>query len=253
LSEALVLFDHQPDVAAITLNRPEAYNAVSFAMLECLRDISAALEDAPPRAVILSGAGRGFCGGVDLKESREADEAFARKRVTLMHDVLTRLRRIPSPLIVAVHGTAAGLGCELAISGDIRIASLDARFGYPEPRVAVPSPAHHLTRLIGLARAQEMLLTACWIDASEAAACGLATRIADDPLAAARTLAAELMKLSPLSLRHTKENIQIGLDAGAEAASAHHIEHVAAAASTSDRKEALAAFAEKREPRFRGV
>src|SRR5690606_17795208 len=109
--------------------------------------------------VVLAAAGKGFCGGVDLKESREADAAFASKRVTLMHEVLRRLRSLPAPLIVAMRGTAAGLGCELAISGDLRIVAPDARLGYPEPRVAVPSPAHHLTHLIGMARAQDMLLT----------------------------------------------------------------------------------------------
>ncbi|HLT19608.1 MAG TPA: enoyl-CoA hydratase/isomerase family protein [Thermomicrobiales bacterium] len=252
MSEDLVLFEKSPEISTLTLNRPHVYNAVSYAMLERLRDILSELESDLPRVVIVAANGKGFCGGVDLKESREADAAFANRRVTLMHEVLSRLRRLPSPVVMAIEGVAAGLGAELAISGDIRIASPSARFGYPEPRVAVPSPAHHLVNLIGLARAQEMLLTARWVEAEEARQWGLATRIADDPLAAAQEVAAELMKLSPLSLRHTKGNIWVAIDDGARASSEHHIEHVTAAADTADRKEALAAFAEKREPRFTG-
>jgi len=252
VSEDLVLFEKSPDITTLTLNRPSVYNAVSFGMLERLRDILIDLERDLPRVVIVTGSGRGFCGGVDLKESREANREFAHRRVTLMHEVLSRLRRLPSPVVMAIDGVAAGLGCELAISGDIRVASPNARFGYPEPRVAVPSPAHHLVNLIGLARAQDMLLTARWVEAAEAHRWGLATRIADDPLAGAHEVAEGLLKLSPLSLRHTKGNIWVSIDEGAQASSAHHIEHVAAAADTQDRKEALAAFAEKREPRFTG-
>src|SRR5690606_21491073 len=111
----------------------------------------------PPRVVMLRAAASGFCSGVDLKESREATPEFARKRVTMMHTVLGKLRRMPVPVVAAIDGVALGLGCELAISADIRVASPGSSFGYPEPKVAVPSPAHHLVWLIGLARAQELL------------------------------------------------------------------------------------------------
>jgi enoyl-CoA hydratase/carnithine racemase len=162
------------------------------------------------------------------------------------------LRAFPAPVIAAVDGVAAGLGMELVISADLRLASPDSRFAYPEARVAVPAPAGHLVALIGLARAQEMLLTARWVSADEAAAWGLVTRIVADPDAAADALAADLCRLSPLALSLTKENLWLAIAPGADAATEHHIAGVARAAATRDRREALAAFRERRDPRFTG-
>lgn len=247
-----VLLERENDVATITLSRPQYRNAVNRQTLQDLGAILEELERELPRVVILTGADPGFCSGIDLKENRESTAEYANQRVTLMHHVLRQLRRFPVPVILAINGVAVGLGCELAISGDLRIASPDARFAYLEPRVAVPSPAHHLVHLIGLSHAQDLLLTARWVDAEEALAIGMVTRIADQPLEAARELAAELIKLSPLSLTRTKENIWVSIDSSAEAASEHHIAGVTEAASTQDRVEALAAFAEKRDPRFTG-
>lgn len=252
MNEPAVLFQSDPGVSVVTLNRPSVYNAITYDMLDMLADILSQIEDEPPRSVILTAASPGFCSGVDLKESREANSEFAHHRATLMHNVLHRLRNLPSTLFAAIDGVAAGLGCELAISGDLRIASPQSRFSYPEPKVAVPSPTFHLSRLIGVARTQDMLLTARWIDAKEAQDWGLVTRIADDPFVAASQIAGELMQLSSISLTRTKENLAIAIANGEEAATRHHIEHVATAAGTRDRVEALAAFAEKRPPKFEG-
>lgn len=250
--ERAILVTREGKVATIVLNRPNARNAMNYPALELLEQELDTLAADSPRVVILRGASPGFCSGIDLKESREATPEFANRRVTLMHRVLRKLRRFPAPVIVAVDGVAAGLGCELAISGDIRIASRAARYSYPEPRVAVPSPAHHLVWLIGLARAQDMLLTARWVDADEAERFGLATRVVDDLDAAVATETDRLLMLSPRSLTDTKVNIWTAIDAGADAASRHHIDGVTHAAGTADRAEALAAFAEKRDPVFRG-
>lgn len=251
-SSTAVLVERIDGIATITLNRPESRNALNLPALELLEETLDLLAAEPPRVVILRASTPGFCAGIDLKESREATSEFAGARSTTMHRTLGKLRRFPAPVIVAIDGVAAGLGCELAISGDLRYASLDSRFSYPEPRVAVPSPAHHLIWLIGLGRAQEMLLTAHWIGGEEAERSGLVTRIVPDPEQAAREMAAHLLTLSPLSLRVTKENIWRALDEGGEAATWHHIDAVAHAAGTADRREALAAFAEKRAPRFTG-
>lgn len=252
MNEPTILMQGDSRISIATLNRPAVYNAVNYDVLLALEGFVTRLENDPPRVVILTGANPGFCSGIDLKESRETTSQFARKRATLMHNVLHRLRNIPSPLIAAIDGVAAGLGCELAISGDLRITSPASRFSYPEPKVAVPSPTFHLSRLIGMSRTQEMLLTARWVDAGEALDWGLITRIAGDPLAAATELAEELMELSPISLTKTKENLAISIAGGEAAATQHHIRHVATAASTRDRVEALTAFAEKRPPRFEG-
>jgi enoyl-CoA hydratase/carnithine racemase len=202
--------------------------------------------------VILRGTAPGFCSGIDLKESLGATPEFALFRVTMMHRVLAKLRGLPVPVIAAIDGVCTGLGCELAISADIRLATAGSRFCYTEPRVAVPSPAHHLIRLIGLARAQEMLLTARWVEAAEAARTGLVTRLVDDAEAAARETAVQIAELAPLAVAWTKENIALSIRDGAEAASQHHCGKIAVAAGTADRREALAAFGEKRQARFNG-
>lgn len=239
-------------VARLIIDRPESRNAINFAMLEELESHLEALHADPPPLVILRATSPGFCAGIDLKESREASSDFVRTRVATMHRCLHKLRSLPSPVIGQINGVAVGLGCELAISADLRIASPDARFSYPEPRVAVPSPAQHLVWLIGLAKAQDMLLTARWIEAPEAEQIGLATHIAEDVDRAVGELTDQILDLAPLSMRRTKENLWITMTDGIAAASQHHQNGVTEAADTADRKEALQAFAEKRPPHFTG-
>lgn len=250
--ESTIIVDRHEHITTMTLNRPEARNAVNLPMLDVFERRLDELEAMPPRAVILRATSPGFCAGIDLKESRHATPEFIHQRAVTMHRVLRKLRRFPVPVIVAIDGFAAGLGCELAISGDLRVASPQSRFSYPEPKVGVPSPSHHLIWLIGLSRAQEMLLTARWVYAPEGAATGLVTAIADDPDAMAREMAETVASLAPFSIRETKTNIWRAIDEGVATATLHHIDGVTAAASTADRREALEAFAEKREPRFTG-
>lgn len=247
-----ILFDRTDAIATITLNRPRYRNAVNYESLSALNEIADDLIAKPPRAVILQAASPGFCSGVDLKESREATPDFARDRVTLMHTVLGKLRTMPVPIVGAIDGVAVGLGCELVISADIRLATPASSFGYPEPRVAVPSPAHHLVWLIGLARAQDLLLTARTIDAAEAERYGLVTRIVDDVETEAQNTARQIAELAPYSIAQTKANIALAIAAGAQESSAHHIDGVHHAATMADRREALTAFAEKRKPTFTG-
>lgn len=245
-------YERGTDVATLRLNRPRYRNAVN---LETLQQLDRAANDLianPPRVVVLSASAPGFCSGVDLKESQTATPEFARERVALMHTVLGKLRSMPIPIVAAIDGVAVGLGCEVVISADIRIASPASTFGYPEPKVAVPSPAHHLIWLVGLAKAQDLLLTARTIDAQEAAACGLITRIAENPEDAALETAHQIAELAPYSIAQTKANIAISLSPGVRESSEHHIGGVYHAATMSDRREALAAFAEKRKPVFTG-
>lgn len=249
---ATLLIEHEEHVTTLTLNRPEARNAVDLATLDALERALDSLHAAPPRVVILRATAPGFCSGIDLKESRDTTPAFALFRVSMMHRVLGKLRRLPTPVIAALDGACVGLGCELAISADIRLATAATRFCYAEPRVGVPSPAHHLIRLIGLARAQEMLLTARWVAADEATQSGLVTRIVTDAEGAAREAAAGIAALAPQAIARTKENMWLSIREGAEASSLHHSAGIAEAAATDDRREALAAFAEKRAPQFTG-
>lgn len=239
-------------VARLTIDRPESRNAINFPMLQSLEGMLNELHDDPPHLLVMTATDPGFCAGIDLKETREATSEFVGTRVSTMHRVLNKLRSLPAPVIGAINGVAVGLGCELAISADLRLATPDARFSYPEPRLAVPSPTQHLVWLIGLARAQDMLLTARWIEAPEAVEIGLATHIAEDIDRAVDELADQILDLAPLSMRRIKENLWITITEGIQAASDHHVRGVTEAADTEDRKEALRAFAEKRSPRFTG-
>lgn len=247
-----ILFERDEHVARLTLNRPLARNAVTFAMLERIEALLDELYRDLPRVLIVGATAPGFSAGIDLKEARDASVELVHARVTLMHRVLRKLRHLPAPVITVIDGVAVGLGCELAISGDLRLASPASRFSYAEVRVAVPSPSHHLIWLVGLARAQDLLLTGRWMEADEAERVGFATRLCADPAAAARDLADELLRLAPLSVAATKENMRMSVTAGLEAATQHHIDGVTSAAWTSDRREALTAFAERREPTFTG-
>ncbi len=241
------------DVVTLILNRPRVRNAVSIGLLQELEHELDRLYEQPPRVVVLTATAPGFCAGIDLKESREASSAFARHRVSTMHRVLKKLRLIPVPVISAIDGVTAGLGTELMISGDLRFATRGSRFSYPEPRVAVPSPAHRLVSLIGLTRAQDMLLTARWIEPEEGERIGLITRAVDDLEGAVNETIETLHGLSPLALAMTKENLWVSVQAGAEGSSNHHIAAVTLSATTGDRREALAAFSEKRAPHFTGA
>lgn len=250
--QGAIILAREGETATITLNRPRYRNAVDLAMLGALERAIDAVATERPRVVILQATAPGFCSGIDLKESLGATPEFALFRVTAMHRTLAKLRGLAVPVVAAIDGVCTGLGCELAISGDIRLASPASRFCYTEPRVAVPSPAHHLIRLIGLARAQEMLLTARWVEPAEAERWGLVTRVADDVAATAREVAAQIAALAPQAVAWTKENIGLCTREGAEAATLHHSAKIAAAAATDDRREALAAFGEKRAARFTG-
>jgi enoyl-CoA hydratase/carnithine racemase len=218
--------------------------------LERLNEIVASIEGRPPRVLILTASDPGFSSGVDLKESREATTEFARTRSTFMQWILQRIRMLPCPVIAAIDGVAIGLGCELAISADLRLAAPSSRFRYPEPAIAVPSPTYYLAQIIGVARTQDMLLTARWIEAEEAASWGLVTTIVEKPLEAAKDLATQMLDLSPMALAKTKENLVIAMQSDMTTAVRHHIDYVAASAGSPDRAEALAAFAERRKPNF---
>lgn len=248
-----VLVDRDGAIERVTLNRPRYRNAIDVETLRQLEAITDTWTSNPPRVVVLTATAPGFCSGVDLKESRGATPEFARDRSAVMHRVLGKLRRTPVPIVAAIDGPALGLGCELAISADIRLGTPDSTFGYPEPRVAVPSPTHHLAWLVGLARAQEMLLTSRTVDAAEAATTGLLTGVEDDVEQAAVETARGIAALAPYSIAKTKENLVLAISAGALEASAHHVEAIHHAATMADRAEALQAFAEKRPPRFTGT
>ncbi|SFJ70076.1 Enoyl-CoA hydratase/carnithine racemase [Paenibacillus sp. UNC496MF] len=256
-----VLWEEQGHVGRIVLNRPERLNALNAAMLEELDAIVGAAGRRPReiRVVIVEGAGRAFCAGADLKERLALTEREAILRgVARIKSVFGALARLPQPTIAAMGGLAFGGGLELALSCDFRIAVRDVLLGLTETSLGIIPGAggtHRLARLIGPARAKELILTARKISAEQALAWGIVNGVAEDGKELRERcleLAAELLASAPLAVMRAKAAIDRGLEANPGAAMAIEDEAYAALIGTKDRLEALEAFRAKRPPRFTG-
>jgi 2-(1,2-epoxy-1,2-dihydrophenyl)acetyl-CoA isomerase len=246
-------------VATLTLDRPEALNALTVAVKVALRDALEGIATDPAiRAVILTGAGRAFCAGQDLAEREQPDAApldvELRERY---HPIIRAIRSMGQPVIAAVNGVAAGAGASLAFACDLRIASADARFVLAFGKIGlVPDSGAtwFLPRLVGAARAAELALVGDPVSAEEALRMGLVSRVvpADGLLAEARSVADRIAAGAPIANALTKQVLgrswSIDLDEGLEAEAA--LQGIAGA--TADHAEGLAAFREKRPPRFTG-
>ncbi len=246
-------------VAWLTLNRPEAANALSLPALRQLRAHLAALAAAADVwAVVLTGAGdKAFCAGADLKERRGFTEAQVKEFVATIRATMDEIAALPQPVIAALNGHAFGGGCEMALACDLRVLDARAQIGLTETSLAIIPGAGgcvRLPRLVGVAKAKEMILTARRLSAQEALDCGLVNDIAPagTAAAAAERLAAVLLQNGPLALRAAKAAVDGGLDLPLAQALAHEAQCYQRIIPTADRLEALQAFAEKRAPRFEG-
>ena len=248
-----------PAVAEIVLDRPEAMNSLSTAMARRLAAVCAEVAADPAvRAVVLSAAGeRAFCAGADLKERNAMSSADFLAQRPVFRAAFGGLLGLPQPVVAAVHGYALGGGCELALSCDLIVADETAVFGLPETTVGlVPGGGgtQLALRKLGPGRAMDMVLTGRRIDADEAYRIGLADRLTRQGLArpGALHLAGLIAGNSPVAVRAAKQAIRngtgIGLAAGLD------VEDAAwrTAAFAADRKEGIAAFNEKRAPRWPG-
>lgn len=248
-------------VATITFNRPDQFNAINLPLARAL--VEAALDvdqDDSVRCVVLTGAGRMFCAGGDIglmqSAGTRAGQALSELAGTL-HMATTRLARMNKPLLCAINGPAAGAGLGLAIMGDIVIAGTSANFtpGYSGIGLSPDGGATWLLpRLIGLRRAQEMLLTNQRIDAEEAAKIGLVTRtvanevLMEEAMATARKLATAATG----AIGTVRAQLLASYGASLEAQLEVEVRGIAAAAAGSDGQEGVAAFLQKRRPEFTG-
>jgi enoyl-CoA hydratase/carnithine racemase len=257
----------RPHVALVTLDRPDRLNALSWELVD---DLHAALDDISRnnhlRVVVLTGAGRGFCAGLDLKDAATSGSSLseglkgpAAGMRTQAHiaDLMSHLRRIPQPIVAAVNGPAMGGGLALALFSDIRVAAESAQFGVQFIKVGLSGcdvgVSYALPRLIGGSRAFELMLTARVIDASEADRIGLVSRVvADDKVVhTALDIADEIVALAPFGVVMTKEVMWANLSAPSLDAAIHLENRTQILASHSgDMAEAVAAFMEKRPPSF---
>jgi enoyl-CoA hydratase/carnithine racemase len=250
------LADH---VATVRLNRPEALNAISG---EVANELAGALLQAGATAdawvVVLAAAGdRAFCVGADLKERNRLDDAGWLRNRILIRSLFDSLRALPQPTIASVFGYALGGGFELALNCDLIVASDDAEFGLPEVTVGIV-PGGGGTQLlaasVGLARAKELIFTGRRISGQEAYDLGLVTRVVEREALESSTmeLAREICRSSPVAIREAKGAIVRGrglsLDQGLD------LEDLAwrRAVASEDRREGIAAFNEKRDPRWKG-
>jgi enoyl-CoA hydratase len=244
-------------VALVTLDRPEALNALSFDLLDELADRLEALDaDAACRAIVITGAGgRAFAAGADIREL--APQSYRSLRDGRRFEVWDRLAAIGLPLIAAVRGVALGGGCELAMTCDLIVAAEDATFGQPEIRLGVMPGAggtQRLTRAIGRARAMELILTGSTLGAPEAAARGLVNRVVptDATVDVALEIAGTIASMPPLAVRAAKAAVLQADQSALAEGLAHEREAFFRLFDTQDQAEGMAAFAEKRAAAWSG-
>jgi enoyl-CoA hydratase/carnithine racemase len=257
MTDARILIERDGATLTLTLNRPDKLNAIDGAMLDALDEALAPIErDRTVRAVILTGAGRAFSAGADIKEwTSLAPLEFGRSWGLRGHALFDRLAALPPPVIAALNGIAFGGGLELALCADIRIASGEARLGLPEVTIAaLPGwgGTQRLPRLIGSGRAKHMILTGQPIDAAQAEAWGLISEVVAPGalLARARELAAQIGANAPLSVQAAKRLVDAALPVTPAATLETHAGAVCAA--SEDAKEGRASFLERRPPRYHG-
>lgn len=247
-----------------TLARPERLNAITFEMFDELHALQRTVETDPEvRVLVVTGKGRGFCAGLDLDDAATLPDMSTTEMMAGQQSwaaAIIGFRRISTPVIAAVNGAAAGAGLGLALAADIRIASEDAKFNAAFVKVGLSGgdvgSSWALPRLIGLGRATEMSLTGRFVLAEEALRIGLVTSVtpADQLLDAAYNTADMIIANSPFGMSLTKHVLQDNVDAPSiEAAVSLENRNQVLAARTSDMREALAAFREKRAPVFAGT
>ena len=260
---AEVEFKLQDHIAHITLNRPDAANALNAEVAKQLDQVALRCDESPDvRAVLMTGAGKVFCGGGDLKafaaQSVEELPAYL-KTVTLhFHQALHRFARMRTPLVIAVNGNAGGGGMSLALAGDIVLAAESARFTMAYTRVGLTpdgSSTYTLPRLIGLRRAAELMLTNRTLTAREAEQMGLITRtVPDAELASnAEAVVRELAQGATCAFGGVKRLLYSSATSSLAEQMELETEWIAEVARTHDAHEGITAFLGKRSPKFGGA
>lgn len=258
----VVLVDDAGGVRTLTMNRPESYNALTVELkVGLLSEVQRAAADDTVRALVLTGAGKAFCAGQDLREHvalLDAGDSAPLSTVEQHYNPLIRsLATVPKPVIAAVNGMAAGAGASLAYACDLRIAASSAKFlmAFAKIGLSVDSGGSWtLQRLIGYGRAMELLLLAEPVDAPRALEIGMVTRVVDDgeALTAAQELAGRLADGPTTAFAKIKEAVAAAATADLPEALAVEAGTQAEAGATADHREGIAAFGEKRPPSFTG-
>jgi enoyl-CoA hydratase/carnithine racemase len=214
-----LIYEKKDSIASVTLNRPQVLNIYNIQMRDDLYEVLRAIkDDSEVRVAIFKGAGdKAFCAGADLIEFLTAPSPIVARQIRFERDVWGLFLSVPQPLIAAVHGFVLGSGIEIALCCDIRIASEDARFGLPEVGLGIIPAAggtQTLPRIVGRAKALEMLLTNRWINAEEAYRAGLVNRVVPRSklLETVEEMARKIASYSPMAVRNAKQAVVRGLD-----------------------------------------
>lgn len=250
------------NILTVTLNRPDRMNAISGPMLNALaKTLQQANIDPQVRVVVLTGAGRGFCAGLDLKAETSGDGVGSALRGYQLFDLHNSppivINRMDKPIICALNGAAAGYGMDLALGCDIRIASENAKMGAVFARRGVlpeSGGCWYLPRLLGWAKAAEVAFLGDVLDAQKSLEVGLVNRVVkhEDLMAETMKMATQIANNAPLSVQSTKRMMRLGMDETFETAVDHIFLQLLPLFQSQDFKEGLAAFAERREPQFKG-
>ena len=251
-----VLTGRDGAVLTITLNRPEVFNAFNAALHAALASALEEAADTAVRAVVITGAGRGFCSGQDLKEFSEMPDSIRERLERTYHPNIRAIRELPKPVIAAVNGPCAGAGLSLACACDLRVAADTATFvpGFIGIGLVPDSGGSWFVhRLLGFARAFEWMTSNRKLSAAEAHAWGLVSEVTDDLPVRAATLAAEYAALPTRGIGLTKRLFEHAYAASLEDQLALEAELQQEATGTADFAEGVAAFVEKRAPRFTGA
>ena len=248
---AFVDLEQRGSIGILTMNRPEALNALND---QVLRDLDAALDAVEANdeilVVILTGAGRSFVAGADIGQMKDFTSVQAKKFGAYGNGVFLKLENFPKPVIAAVNGFALGGGCELAMSCDIRLASEKAKFGQPEVGLGITpgfGGTQRLARIVGVSNAMELILTAKVIKAEEAKEMGLVSHVypAEELMDKAMELAQAIAANAQVAVRQSKAAIRHGLQTDMYTGAAFETEAFGLCFSTEDQKDAMTAFVNK--------
>jgi enoyl-CoA hydratase len=249
-----ILLEKEDGIATITFNRPDALNALNnqtrAEFYSAMKDVAA---DDDIKVVILTGAGRAFVAGSDIKELKQTTSLDAHN----IHRLGMVVEKLEKPVIAAVNGFALGGGCEIVMACDIIIASDKARFGQPEINLGIipgGGATQRLPRLVGVCKAKELILTGDIIKAEEAEKIGLVNRVvpAENLMATAKEIAKKIAAKSRATVRLAKDVINKGMQTSLETGLDYEREIYSLCLTLEDKEEGINAFIEKREPQFKG-
>ncbi|WP_427339326.1 short-chain-enoyl-CoA hydratase [Caloranaerobacter sp. DY30410] len=252
-----LLLKKEGNICILTINRPKALNALNSEVLEELSDAVDQIEkDKDIHVVIITGEGKAFVAGADILEMKDMTSEAARKFAKQGLEVFRKIELMEKVVIAAVNGFALGGGCELAMCCDIRIASEKAKFGQPEVGLGITpgfAGTQRLSRLVGVAKAKELIFTGDMIDANEAEKIGLVNKVVkpDELMNTAIELAKKIASKGQIAVRYSKIAINRGFETDIETGMEIERNLFSLCFATYDQKEGMTAFIEKRKPEFK--